>query len=74
MEGFGAMYFLLSNFCEMVTPKINKSPSVNCTNCFFNFKKCKKNRHLLRKKIHMSPYLDNEFLEVAIIRQNYTYF
>jgi len=33
----------------------------------------KKIRHLLRKKNHMLPYLDNEFQEVAIIRQNYSY-
>jgi hypothetical protein len=47
--------------------KKKKTASANCTNSFLILKNEKKNRHLLRKIIHISPYLDNEFLEVARI-------
>jgi len=48
---------------------LKKNPSANSIMTFWwgnKFKNCL-TRHLLRKKPHMSPYLDDEFL---VIRQN----
>jgi len=65
MEGLEQCIFFCQIFAKWWPQK--KTPSVKLYK-FFSIEKYKKNRHLLREKIHMSPYLDNEFLEVAKIR------
>jgi hypothetical protein len=46
-----------------------KKPNVNCTKAFLGKKGKWKSCHILMKKGHMLPYLDNEFLLVTRNRQ-----
>jgi hypothetical protein len=47
-----------------------KKPNVNCTKAFLEKKRKCKSCHILMKKGHMLPYLDNEFVLVTRTRQD----
>jgi hypothetical protein len=48
----------------------NEKTGADCTRDFFLGAKNWKIRHILRKKFHMSPYLDHEFFLLARTSQN----
>jgi hypothetical protein len=59
-------YFL---FWRILGPWQQIKSHAKCTKAFFGGKKKNKSRHILRKKSHILPYLDSEFLVVAKTRQ-----
>jgi hypothetical protein len=67
------VFFLLENFRYVATKKTQKKKKTVLDlidkGVFFGKKTNPKSRHNLRAKSHVLPYLDNEFLLVAGIRQ-----